>query len=380
MDRLGRRLEPPLVERTAQALGDPPGRGVRRGRAGADPLLPALDALRRRPPERPLREVGRLRGREPRGEANGRVNQQRPPPVAHGRPPGPLIEPPRPGRIVPLRLEAIHPRRVRAARAVRDGYRRGSRQTGLGVRLATPLLRPGKGGSQRVRKGAPEPCPPKPVPVRPVDLRGDEPRTFPSRLRRSRSPANGPDRVLHPIRNSDFKPGHYPQPARLDKMAVRRADRVAVDVARGDAAPPPALKRPVQADYHRRAGRDKGAEQFREQQARDREARPAPAVQHPMVGREARRRAEAGRTQGRRDGARPPCASSAPATSTSARRHVRPPNAGHRGASQARAAMYGLSGIAAPRGSTKPQHQTLPRPRRGRPPCVTTDPQGPKSS
>ena len=34
VDRLGRRLEPPLVERMAQALGDPPGRGVRRGRAG----------------------------------------------------------------------------------------------------------------------------------------------------------------------------------------------------------------------------------------------------------------------------------------------------------------------------------------------------------
>src|SRR5690348_17785639 len=83
---------------------------------------------------------------------------------------------------------------------------------------------------------------------------------------------------------------HHTKPAQsagFDEVAVRGAYRIAVDATRLDLAPPSSLKSVIETDYDRAIG-NKRADQELQQTAGDPSARPAVAVQHPMIVGEAR--------------------------------------------------------------------------------------------
>jgi hypothetical protein len=87
-------------------------------------------------------------------------------------------------------------------------------------------------------------------------------------------------------------------------VALRRADRVAVDALGRDALAAPALDGVVQADHNRPFGRE-GVEQQPEQHPRRRPPAPGGAVQHPVVVGEAPLAAEPADPQHARHRARP---------------------------------------------------------------------------
>lgn len=83
---------------------------------------------------------------------------------------------------------------------------------------------------------------------------------------------------------------HHTKPAQsagFDEVAVRGAYRIAVDATRLDLAPPSSLKSVIETDNDRAIG-NKRADQELQQTAGDPSARPAVAVQHPMIVGEAR--------------------------------------------------------------------------------------------
>src|SRR5947209_10039888 len=83
---------------------------------------------------------------------------------------------------------------------------------------------------------------------------------------------------------------HHTKPAQsagFDEVAVRGAYRIAVDATRLDLAPPSSLKSVIETAYDRAIG-NKRADQELQQTAGDPSARPALAVQHPMIVGEAR--------------------------------------------------------------------------------------------
>src|SRR5437764_13176190 len=116
---------------------------------------------------------------------------------------------------------------------------------------------------------------------------------------------------------------HHTKPAQsagFDEVAVRGAYRIAVDATRLDLAPPSSLKSVIETDYDRAIG-NKRADQELQQTAGDPSARPAVAVQHPMIVGEARPLLQPHDTKCRGNG--PPSGLSiAPAISTRTCRQV----------------------------------------------------------